>query len=147
MLTIKNIFVLLHIITAAGWFGVALLLGRLARAAVSSSDAALRETGTRAVGVAGVFAALTLLFGLVAFLIGGGFSAYGPEYHTSLLFMLILVGIHFLAIRPAWKVASSPGEEATRLAASKRLSMSVGAGHLLWLFVLVLMLSSRFPLM
>ena len=147
MLTLKNIFVLLHIVTAAGWFGVALLLGRLARAAVSSSDAALRETGTRAVGVAGVFAALTLLFGLVAFLIGGGFSAYGPEYHTSLLFMLILVGIHFLAIRPAWKVASSPGEEATRLAASKRLSMSVGAGHLLWLFVLVLMLSSRFPLM
>ena len=147
MLTLKNIFVLLHIVTAAGWFGVALLLGRLARAAVSSSDAALRETGTRAVGVAGVFAALTLLFGLVAFLIGGGFSAYGPEYHTSLLFMLILVGIHFLAIRPAWKVASSPGEEATRHAASKRLSMSVGAGHLLWLFVLVLMLSSRFPLM
>ena len=148
MLTIKNIFVLLHIITAAGWFGVALLLGRLARAAVSSSDAALRETGTRAVGVAGVFAALTLLFGLVAFLIGNRIGpAYGPEYHTSLLFMLILVGIHFLAIRPAWKVASSPGEEATRLAASKRLSMSVGAGHLLWLFVLVLMLSSRFPLM
>lgn len=147
MLTIKNIFVLLHIVTAAGWFGVALVLGRIARAAVSSSDEGLRETGTRAVGLAGMFAALTFLFGLIAFLVGGGFGAYGPEYHTSLLFMLVLVGIQFLAIRPAWGVVSTPGEDEVRQAAGKRLSMSIGAGHLIWLFVLVLMLARSYPLM
>ncbi len=147
MLTIKNIFVLLHIVTAAGWFGVALLLGRIARAAISSSDEAVRETGDKAVSLAGMFAALTFLFGLVAFLIGGGFGAYGPEYHTSLLFTLILVGVQFLAIRPAWGAVASPGEQASREAARKRLSMSVGAGHLIWLFVLVLMLAGRYPLM
>ncbi len=147
MLTIKNIFVLLHIVTAAGWFGVALLLGRVARAAVSSPGDAVREIGAKAVGLAGMFAVLTFLFGLAAFLIGGGFGAYGPEYHTSLLFMLILVGIHYLAIRPVWRVVASPGEQASREAARKRLSMSVGAGHLIWLFVLVLMLARYYPVM
>lgn len=148
MLTIKNIFVLLHIVTAAGWFGVALLLGRIARAAaVSSSGDSARETGAKAVSLTGIFAVLTFLFGLAAFLIGGGFGAYGPEYHTSLLFMLILVGIQFLAIRPAWGIVAADGDEEARQAARKRLAMSIGAGHLIWLFVLVLMLARYYPVM
>ena len=146
MLTIKNLFVLLHVVTAAGWFGIAILLGRIARAAaVSSSGDAVREIGAKAVSLTGIFAVLTFLFGLAAFLIGGGFGAYGPEYHTSLLFMLILVGIQFFVIRPAWGTVVADGDEETRQAARKRLAMSIGAGHLIWLFVLVLMLARYYP--
>lgn len=148
MLTIKNLFVLLHVVTAAGWFGVALLMGRIARAAaVSSSGDSVREIGAKAVSLTGIFAVLTLLFGLAAFLIGGGFGAYGPEYHTSLLFMLVLVGIQFFVIRPAWGAVTADGDEEARQAARKRLAMSIGAGHLIWLFVLVLMLARYYPVM
>ena len=148
MLTIKNLFVLFHVVTAAGWFGIALLLGRIARAAaVSSSGDAVREIGAKAVSLTGIFAALTFLFGLVAFLIGGGFGAYGPEYHTSLLFVLVLVGIQFFVIRPAWGTLAADGDEDARQAARKRLAMGIGAGHLIWLFVLVLMLARYYPVM
>ncbi len=148
MLTIKNLFVLLHVVTAAGWFGVAILLGRIARAAaVPSSGDAVREIGAKAVSLTGIFAVLTFLFGLVAFLIGGGFGAYGPEYHTSLLFILVLVGIQFFVIRPAWETLAADGEEEARQTARKRLAMSIGAGHLIWLFVLVLMLARYYPVM
>ena len=99
----------------------------------------VREIGAKAVSLTGIFAVLTFLFGLVAFLIGGGFGAYGPEYHTSLLFMLVLVGIQFFVIRPAWGTLSADGDEEPRQAAHKRFAMSIGAGHLIWLFVLVLM--------
>ena len=148
MLTIKNLFVLFHVVTAAGWFGVALLLGRIARAAaISSPGDAVREIGAKAVSLTGIFAVLTFLFGLAAFLIGGGFGAYGPEYHTSLLFMLVLVGIQFFVIRPAWGILAADGAEETRQAARKRFAMSIGAGHLIWLFVLVLMLARYYPVM
>ena len=148
MLTIKNLFVLFHVVTAAGWFGVALLLGRIARAAaVSSPGDAVREIGAKAVSLTGMFAVLTFLFGLAAFLIGGGFGSYGPEYHTSLLFMLVLVGIQFFVIRPAWGTLVADGDEESRQAARKRFAMSIGAGHLIWLFVLVLMLARYYPVM
>ncbi len=148
MLTIKNLFVLFHVVTAAGWFGVALLLGRIARAAaVSSPGDAVREIGAKAVSLTGMFAVLTFLFGLAAFLIGGGFGSYGPEYHTSLLFMLVLVGIQFFVIRPAWGTLTADGDDESRQAARKRFAMSIGAGHLIWLFVLVLMLARYYPVM
>jgi hypothetical protein len=136
MLLLKWIFVILHIITAAAWFGLALPLGRRARLVADGGPAAaaLAEEGGRTVKLLGVFAILTLVFSLVAFFLGGGFGGYGPQYHTSLLLILILIGVHYGVIRPGWN-ALSAGDANGR----KRVAMGVGIGHLLWLVILVLM--------
>ena len=82
----------------------------------------------------GMFAVLTLAFGLGAFFVGGGFSVYGMPYHTSLLLILVLVGVQFGLVRPggnALRAGDAGGQ--------KRVAMGTGVGHLLWLVILVLM--------
>ncbi len=138
---IKGIFVVLHVITAAGWFGIALLLTSISRSAAGSSDHALRDVGSKAVAMMTLFIVLTFLFGVLAFLVGGGFAVYGPEYHTSLLLILILIGVQYLMIRRGWVSLIGGGEPAS---ARKKLAIGTGVGHLIWLVVLVLMLSRYF---
>lgn len=138
MLLLKTIFVLLHIITAAAWFGLALSITRRARvvAAGGPGAAALAEEGARIVKLLGVFSVLTLVFAFVAFSVGiaaGGSGTYGWPYHTALLLILALIGVQFGIIRPAW-AALGRGE-----AAAGRVAMGVGIGHTLWLVILVLM--------
>lgn len=141
---LKNLFVLLHVITAAGWFGLALAFGGAARRAAAGAGAALVEEGTKNVKMMNVFILLTFVFGLLAFLLGGGFAAYGPQYHTSLLLIFILVLIQYVLIGPGWKKVPLGGDEAG--SARKRIGLGIGLGHLLWLIVLILMLWNRFPL-
>jgi hypothetical protein len=136
MLLLKWVFVILHIVTAAAWFGLALPLSRRARLVAAGGPAAgaLAEEGERTIKLLGIFAVLTLVFSLVAFLIGGGFGAYGPQYHTSLLLILVLIGVHYGVVRPGWN-ALSAGDASGQ----KRVAMGVGIGHMLWLVILVLM--------
>lgn len=141
---IKNIFVVLHVITAAGWFGIGLLLASISRKVAESGGAAVREVGSKAVGMMTLFIVLTFVFGLIAFLFGGGFAVYGPVYHTSLLLILILVLIQFFVIRRGWMSLSAGGE--TNTAARKRIAIGTGVGHLIWLVVLVLMFWRYFAL-
>lgn len=136
---IRGLFVILHVITAAGWFGLALLMTSISRKAAGTADAALRDVGSKAVGMMTLFIVLTFLFGLIAFLMGGGFAVYGPNFHTSLLLILILVLIQYFMIRRGWLALS--GEADVQAAARKKLAMGIGIGHLIWLVVLVLMLS------
>ncbi|MEX0820542.1 MAG: hypothetical protein WD021_00225 [Rhodothermales bacterium] len=139
---IKNIFVVLHVITAAGWFGVALMLTSISRSAAETSDRSIRDVGTKAVGMMNVFVVATFLFGLIAFLAGGGFAVYGPVYHTSLLLVLILILVQFFMIRSGWISLVKEGGAAAR----KKVAMGVGIGHLLWLVVLILMFSHYFAI-
>ena len=68
------------------------------------------------------------------FFVGGGFSAYGPTYHTSLLLGLGLVLVQVLMIQPAWgRLAGGQPAQA------KKVAMGIGIGHTLWLVILVLM--------
>lgn len=144
MYALKWILVVLHVITAAAWFGLGLRLAGRARA-VASADAgsgsqALAEDGARSVGLMNVFIVLTLLFAVGAFLIGGGFTGYGPQYHTSLLLILVLTGIQFFVIRPGWKGLTGSDPESAR----KRVAIGTGVGHLTWFVILVLMFWHRF---
>lgn len=137
MLLLKFIFVILHIITAAAWFGLALRLTGQARttaAAEPAAAAALAADGAHTVRLLGIFVVLTFVFALGAFLVGGAFGAYGPAYHTSLLLILVLIGVQFGLIRPGW-AALQRGEAGGK----KRVAMGTGIGHLLWLVLLILM--------
>lgn len=141
---LKNILVLLHVITAAGWFGLALGIGGIARQVAAGKSQGLIEEGAKNIKLMNIFVVLTFVLGLIVFFIGGGFAAYGPQYHTSLLLVLILVAIQFLMIRPSWSklVADTSGAGSAR----KRMGMAIGIGHLIWLVVLVLMFWTHYPL-
>lgn len=138
---IYSLAVLLHIITAAAWFGLGLSLSAQARAVApaGASDARAPGPGARTVKLMGLFSVLTLVFALVAFFAGGGFATYGPQFHTSLLLIVVLVGLQYGLIRPAWgKLAA--GDASAR----GRVAMGTGIGHLVWLVILVLMLWQQY---
>lgn len=143
---LQYLFVILHIITAAAWFGLGLRLSGRARVVLNMQQPAARallDDTQRSVYLMNVFIVLTLLFALGAFLLGGGFAAYGPAYHTSLLLIVLLVLVQFLLIRPGWhglQSALTGGEqEGVAEGFRKRVAMGTGIGHLIWLVLLVLM--------
>ena len=138
MLTLKALFVLLHIITAAGWFGLAIRIGRQARAAAAAGGSLVDDV-TRSVKLMNVFVLLTFLFGLGAIFTGGGFAAYTWPIHTAVTLILVLIAVQFLLVSRPWtKVTAGDA------AAARQISMGVGIGHLLWLVLLVLMLWNRY---
>ncbi len=141
---LKNILVLLHVITAAGWFGLALSIGGMARKAAAGAGAPVLEEGAKTIKLMGIFIVLTFVFGLVAFLLGGGFGGYGPQYHTSLSLIVILIAIQYGMIAPSWRKLSMG--HASAASARKRIGMGVGIGHLLWLITLILMFWNHYPL-
>lgn len=142
---LKYIFVILHIITAAAWFGLGLRLSgqaRTVRALEPAAAQALADDAQRSVSLMNVFIVLTLVFSLVAFFLGGGFAVYSPAYHTSLLLIVIMTLVQFLLIRPGWNGLQAALAGPTADAADgfrKRIAMGTGVGHLLWLIILVLM--------
>lgn len=150
---VKNIFVVLHVITAAAWFGMGLRLagkGRKALELGGESGRTLASDGASTVWQMNLFILLTFVFSIVAFIAGGHFNTYGPIYHTSLTLIVLLVLDQLFVIRPAWSTLQDALEsgDVTDAAESarKRVAMGTGIGHLLWLVLVVLMLWSRFPM-
>ena len=148
-----SILVLLHIITAAAWFGLGLRVAGRARTVIGLGDdaaAALAEDGQASVRQMNIFAVLTFLFSIGAFIAGGHFAAYGPLYHTSVTLIVLLVLDQLFVIRPGWNAlrdavtegASGAAEAAE--SARKKVAIGTGVGHLLWLVMLVLMLWNRY---
>ncbi len=152
MLILKTILVILHIVTAAAWFGIGLRIVAPARLLPALDAAAARQVageGLQAARLMSLFIVLTFLFGLGAFFAGGGFTAYGPAYHTSLLLILVLTGVQLGLVHRAWTRISaavsgggSTAEAVTR--GRKRLGMGMGIGHLLWFVILCLMFWNSF---
>jgi hypothetical protein len=149
---LKWILVILHIITAAAWFGIGLRLAGQARAVVQQEGAvraALAEDGSQSVWLMNLFMVLTLVFSIGAFVAGGHFATYGPVYHTALLLIVVLTADQLVVIRGGWSTLSSLVEEASPDAdaldsARKRVAIGTGVGHLIWLVLLVLMFVNRF---
>ncbi len=144
VVALKWVFVVLHIITAAAWFGLGLIVARHARTtarADSGAQASLISLGDRMVRLMSIMIVLTLVFSWGAFFAGGAFPAYDPQYHISFTLIAVLVLVHFLLIRSPWKkltaALSDAAGEATSFA--KRMAMGVGIGHLLWFIMLILM--------
>ncbi len=130
MLWLKALLVVLHILVAVVWLGLSLRVQTLARL-THVPDA--RAAGDRSVLIMTVLALLLPLLGLGAMMAGGGFAAYGPEYHTSITLALLLAGIQFFGVQRVWKGLPESGHPG-------KMSMWIGIGHLLWLVILILML-------
>ena len=147
MLLLKYIFTILHIITAAAWFGLALRLTGQARAALAQGGAAgiaLATDGARTVRLMSLFIVLTVAFAYATFGIGTTLLQYGVNYHIALSLILVLVAVQFALIRPGWKrLENALGGSGDGEAARKRVAMGVGIGHLLWLVLLLLMFWDR----
>ena len=144
MLLVKYLFVVLHITTAAAWFGLALPLVRRARTVADGGPTAapLAEEGARIVKLLIVFSVLTLVFAFVAFSVGisvEGGGAYGWPYHLSLLLVVGIVGVSVGLVRPGWN-ALRDGDAG----GLKRVAAGTGIGHTLWLITLVLMFWTEF---
>ena len=152
MILLKYVFVILHVITGAAWFGLGLRLAGKARM-VTTSDVsvarALADDTARSVYLMNIFVVLTLLFSVGAFFAGGAavgknaFAFYGPTYHTSLLLMVILTVVQLFVIRTGWntlQMAMDSGDSGEFIESGrKRVAMGTGIGHLTWLVILVLM--------
>ncbi len=145
MLFVHTLAVVLHVATAAAYFGLGLLLARQARIVAGGHAAALGELGGRTVRLMTAFAVLTFVFALAAFLLGGGFVGYGPAYHTSLLLIVLLIGVQVLLVQRGWDaLRAAVSGPADASAAAKRVAMGTGIAHTLWLVILVLMFWDRF---
>lgn len=144
IVTAKYTLVILHVITAAAWFGLGLRITSQARSVVEAGpDAgqALASATGRTISLMNIFVVLTLVFSLGALFAGGGFERYGWPYHTSITLILLLLGVQFFVIRRNWSnLTAALGSDASAAqSAAKRLAAGTGAGHLLWLTTLVLM--------
>lgn len=149
---LKWTFVVLHIITAAAWFGLGLRLAGRARKVVDLGDergVALAEDGQQSVWLMNIFVVLTLVFSLGAFIAGGHFAAYGPAYHSAVTLIVLLVADQLFVIRPGWAALQSAvgagGENAAAIeSARKKVTIGTGVGHLIWLILLGLMFVDQF---
>lgn len=147
-----GILVVLHIITAAAWFGLGLRLAGQARTVLNLEGDArltLAEEGHQSVWLMNIFIVLTLLFSLGAFVAGGHFDTYGPAYHSAITLIVLLTLAQLFVIRPAWGTLKAFAEdpESTNLedaqSAKTRVAMGTGIGHLLWIILLGLMFANR----
>ncbi len=149
---LKSTLVVLHIITAAAWFGLGLRLAGRARKVLDlggEAGVALAADGQDSVRQMNIFVVLTLVFSLGAFVAGGHFAAYGPLYHTSVTLIVLLAADQLFVIRPGWnalQAAVEGGDVAAEAAdsARKKVAIGTGMGHLLWLVMLVLMLWNQY---
>ncbi len=141
------VLLLLHVVTAAAWFGLALRLGGQARRVGSlggGAAVALAEEGASAVRLMGVFLLLTFVFAMGVLGLGGGYPGQW-QYHIASVLIVVLVIVQYAMIRPAWiglveAAASHSDTDRYR----KRIAGSVGIGHLVWLALVVLMFWNRF---
>jgi hypothetical protein len=147
---LKWILVILHIITAAAWFGLGLRLAGQARSVLSldgDAQAALADDGQQSVRLMNIFVVLTLVFSIGAFVAGGHFNTYGPAYHSAVTLIVLLTLDQLVVIRPAWATlhsfagASGSGSVSADDAqsAKTRVAIGTGVGHLIWLVLLGLM--------
>ena len=147
---LKWTFVILHIITAAAWFGLGLRLAGRARTILDvggERGAALAEDGRQSVWLMNIFVVLTLVFSLSAFIAGGHFATYGPAYHSAVTLIVLLALDQLFVIRPGWdtlQTAIGSGDDSAAESARKKVAIGTGVGHLLWLILLGLMFVDRF---
>ena len=144
---LKLVFLLLHVITAAAWFGLALRLSGMARrigGLRGEAAKALADCGARDVRLLTLSLLLTFAFAMGLLALGRGYPGQ-MEYHIASALIVVLVGVHFFLIRPAWKglSAAAASQEGTHVF-QKRIAGATGLGHLIWLTLLILMFWRRF---
>ena len=146
MALLHVLLLVLHVVTAAAWFGMALRLSAQARSVgrlSGEAHAAMAEDGMQAVRLMGVLLLLTFVFSMGLLALGGGYPGQW-QYHAASALIVVLLVLHYVLIRPGWaSLAEAAASEATGESQRKRIAMSVGMGHLIWLVLVVLMFWNR----
>ena len=147
---LKWILVVLHIITAAAWFGLGLRLAGQARSVLNAecnAQEALAEDRAQSLWLVHMLIVLTLVFSIGAFIAGGHFVAYGPQYHSAVTLIVFLTIDQLWIIRGGWsalQTAVADGATDALESAKTRVAIGTGVGHLIWLVLLGLMFVNRF---
>ncbi|MEM1055033.1 MAG: hypothetical protein AAGI52_05865 [Bacteroidota bacterium] len=139
MALLHTLTIALHVLFAAAWFGMALALPALGRAALAGSAPGSEKLLTAMNGSAVLFYVFAFSNWVLGMQIGFELQYNAWPYHTSMTLGLTLVGVQLFLIRPSWKKLVSGGGEP----AKKRLAMGVGIGHTVWLLLFVLMYLGR----
>lgn len=152
MLLTVTILTLLHVLTASAWFGLSLRLGSQAKLA-ATGQMAVAVDGLRTVSLMGVMLIATFVFSMALLMAGNGYPGQ-VQYHAASALIVVLLGIQFVFLRPAWKrlhTAVETGNKNTESETNgnevsmhaRKISMYAGFGHLFWLVLLVLMFWNR----
>lgn len=150
MILLKNLLLILHVLTAAAWFGLSLRLGSQAKFAVAGHPAVAVD-GTRTISLMGIMIFLTFVFSMSLLMVGGGYPGQ-IQYHIASGLIVLLLGIQYLLLRPFWNSlriaveSTSDSEQPEKQVASRARSIAMTAGvcHLLWFTILILMFWNRF---
>lgn len=153
MILLKNLLLILHVLTASAWFGLSLRLGGQAKFAVAGHPAVAVD-GTRTVSLMGIMIFLTFVFSMSLLMVGGGYPGL-IQYHIASGLIVLLVGIQYLLLRPSWNSLrkaveltnkSEVSEQPEKQVASRArfIAMITGGCHLLWFTILILMFWNRF---
>ena len=149
---IVTLLILLHVLTASAWFGLSIRLGSQAKLA-ATGQLAVAVDGLRTVSLMGIMLIATFVFSMALLMAGNGYPGQ-VQYHAASALIVVLLGIQFVFLRPAWKrlhtavefgnnntESETNGDEASMHA--RKISMYTGVGHLFWLVLLVLMFWNR----
>ncbi|MCY3488535.1 MAG: hypothetical protein OXH34_08850 [Bacteroidetes bacterium] len=150
MILLKNLLLILHVLTAAAWFGLSLRLGSQAKFAVAGHPAVAVD-GSRTISLMGIMILLTFVFSMSLLMVGGGYPGQ-IQYHIASGLIVLLLGIQYLLLRPFWNSlriaveSTSDSEQPEKQVASRARSIAMTAGvcHLLWFTILILMFWNRF---
>ena len=146
MFTLYILALVLHVACAAAWFGLSLHLPGLSRAVVSSDvpiGEALAKSGAKTIRLMDFFVLLLYAFAVLTIIAGPGFGGIGWPFHFALSLGLVLILVQVFLIRRNWAALQSAVSGGDAVAARKKVAMSLGIGHLIWIALLVLMFLSR----
>ncbi len=153
MILLKNLLLILHILTASAWFGLSLRLGSQAKFAISGYPA-IAVDGTRTISLMGVLLFSTFVFSASLLMIGGGYPGQ-IQYHIASGLMMLLLGIHYMLLRPLWSLLrkavilttqteTSVQKEKQLTFRARAIGVVAGTCHLMWFVILILMFWNRF---
>lgn len=152
MILLKNLLIILHVLTASAWFGLSLRLGSQAKFAVAGHPAVAID-GTRTISLMGLMLFATFVFSMSLLMIGGGYTDQ-IQYHIASGLIIFLLGIHIL-LRLLWNLLrkaviliseSEVSDQSKKQVAfrARLIAMITGFCHLLWFTILILMFWNRF---
>ena len=149
---IVTLLILLQVLTASAWFGLSIRLGSQAKLA-ATGQLAVAVDGLRTLSLMGIMLIATFVFSMALLMAGNGYPGQ-MQYHAASALIVVLLGIQFVFLRPAWKrlytavetgisdtESENNGDGASMHA--RKISMYAGIGHLFWLVLLVLMFWNR----
>lgn len=150
MITVYQIFLILHIVMVSVWFGNGLATpGRIRRGlAAGDAEAKFMEGEVdRGLRISLIFGIASIVTGFLLIFNRGGFAHVSKFIHMGLGLSILNLLVQVLIIGGTWKkIAAIIGQGGDRSAANSlrgRIAMGSGISQLLWVAILVLMVMQR----